>query len=52
MVFVTKYKADIRLYTQTRQAWASAEIFPLVGKVDILLVHFRLLKIQCKRTFT
>jgi len=28
--------------------WASAEIFPGAGKVDILLVLFRLLTIQCK----
>jgi len=28
------------------------EIFPLIGKVDIWLAHFRLLTIQCKWVFT
>jgi len=31
---------------------ASAEIFPGGGNVDILLIFFRLLTMQCKWTFT
>jgi len=48
-LFKAQYKADVRLSTQ---AWASAEIFPGAGKVDILVVPFRLLTIQRKWTFT
>jgi len=33
-------------------AWASAEIFPGVGKVGILLICFRLLEMQRKCTYT
>jgi len=34
------------------RSWASAEIFPGGGKVDILLIIFRLLTMQCTWTFT
>jgi len=33
-------------------SWASAEIFPGGGKVDILLILFRFLTMQCKWTYT
>jgi len=33
-------------------AWASAEIFPGGGKVDILLILFTLLAMQRKWTYT
>ena len=34
------------------RAWASAEIFPGEGSVDIFPIPFRLLTMQCKWTFT
>ena len=34
------------------QAWAPSEFFPGGGKVDILLILFRLLSMQCTWTFT
>jgi len=34
------------------QTWASAEIFPGVGKVDILLIIFWLFTMQRKVTYT
>jgi len=45
-LFIAKYRADVRLLTQITQVCASAKIFPWVGKVDILVVHFKLLMIQ------
>jgi len=36
----------------TTYAWASAEIFPGGGNLDILLIIFKLLTMQCKWTFT
>jgi len=37
---------------QFNQAWGSAEIFPGKGKVDILLIFFRLLAMQCRWAYT
>jgi len=46
----TLYDPWIR--SKSLHPWASTDIFPRVGNVEILLILFRLLTMQCEWTFT
>ena len=43
---------DPRIRPKSAHPWTSAEIFPGWGSVEILLILYRLLTMQCKWTFT
>jgi len=54
-VFVARIKTKLELLNACPVlgwAWASAEILPWGGNVDILHIFFRLLMMQCRWTFT